>query len=60
MTRTAPTGPATKPKTLVQQNSDFTSEGAPPPGKVATQTPVTPNDPRTKAPQPAPSRKGGG
>ena len=29
-----------KPKTLVQQNADFTAEGSPPPGKVATQVPA--------------------
>ncbi len=30
------------PKTTVQQNTDFTAEGAPPPGKVGTDVPVTP------------------
>ena len=29
-----------KPKTLAQQQSDFTAEGSPPPGKVATAEPV--------------------
>ncbi len=35
MTRTRPT-PAPKVKSLDQQKTDFTSEGAPPPGKVGT------------------------
>ena len=30
-----------KPKTLGQQHDDFTAEGSPPPGKVATSIPVT-------------------
>lgn len=38
--RTHTTAP--KPKNLVQQNTDFTAEGAPAPGKVATHAPVTP------------------
>lgn len=37
MTRPAP---PPKPKGLAQQNTDFTSEGAPPPGRVAG-APVT-------------------
>ncbi len=38
MTRSVPapiTMPKPKSKSLVQQNTDFTSEGAPPPGHVA-------------------------
>jgi hypothetical protein len=30
-----------KPKTLAQQQADFTAEGSPPPGNVAGSTPVT-------------------
>jgi hypothetical protein len=43
MIRTAPT-PAPKVKTLEQQNTDFTSEGSPPPGMAGTSIPakVTP------------------
>lgn len=33
--------PPTKAKTLVQQNTDFTAEGSPPPGKVATEVPAS-------------------
>jgi hypothetical protein len=29
-----------KPKTIVQQHTDFTAEGSPPPGKVGTEVPV--------------------
>jgi len=32
---------APKDKNLAQQNTDFTSEGSPPPGKVATAGPAT-------------------
>jgi hypothetical protein len=32
--------PKTKPKTIVQQNTDFTAEGSPPPGKVGTEVPL--------------------
>ena len=32
--------PVPKPKTIVQQQTDFTAEGSPPPGKVATADPV--------------------
>ena len=32
--------PKAKPKTIVQENADFTSEGAPPPGKVGADVPV--------------------
>lgn len=34
-----------KPKTLVQSQVDFTAEGAPPPGKVSTEPPQTPDKP---------------
>lgn len=34
----APTKP--KPKTVSQQSTDFTAEGAPPPGKVGAHEPV--------------------
>jgi len=34
MKRPAPTRPA-EPKSLAQQNTDFTAEGSPPPGRVA-------------------------
>jgi hypothetical protein len=40
MTRPAPHR-GTKARTLAQQQTDFTAEGAPPPGKVATSVPVT-------------------
>jgi len=33
-----------KPKTVAQQNLDFTAEGSPPPGRVAAEPPVTAND----------------
>ena len=33
--------PAPKAKSLAQQQTDFTSEGSPPPGKVATEVPLT-------------------
>ena len=33
--------PRPKAKTLVQQQSDFTAEGSPPPGKVAPAVPAT-------------------
>jgi len=32
---------APKVKNLAQQNTDFTAEGSPPPGKVAATVPVT-------------------
>lgn len=41
-----------KPKPLAQQETDFTAEGAPPPGKVATSAPVAPGKarkPRSRA-----------
>lgn len=40
MKRPSP-APAPKARTLAQQQSDFTSEGAPPPGKVSTNAPET-------------------
>jgi hypothetical protein len=40
MIRRKPTQP-TKPRTLAQQQSDFTAEGAPPPGKGAVSGPAT-------------------
>jgi hypothetical protein len=39
---------AAKAKNLAQQNSDFTAEGSPPPGKVDVSLPVT-ADKTTKA-----------
>ena len=33
--------PAPVPATLTEQKADFTAEGAPPPGKVATTPPVS-------------------
>ena len=39
MARTVPTPPP-KVKTLEQQNTDFTSEGSPPPGMVGTAAPA--------------------
>ena len=32
--------PELKPKTVAQQSTDFTAEGAPPPGKVGSDVPV--------------------
>jgi hypothetical protein len=43
-----------KVKTLAQQESDFTAEGSPPPGKVATSIPDTPHE-SVKAASRAPS-----
>ena len=34
--------PAPLPPTLADQKADFTAEGSPPPGKVATTPPLTP------------------
>lgn len=39
MKRPRPT-PAPPPKTLGEEKSDFTAEGAPPPGRVGTEAPV--------------------
>lgn len=46
--------PAPVAKTLAEQKSDFTAEGSPPPGNVATATPVVAGaqDPATGAPRP--------
>ncbi|HSB23701.1 MAG TPA: hypothetical protein VLE94_11415 [Burkholderiaceae bacterium] len=49
-----------KPSTLAQQQSDFTAEGSPPPGKVAALGPVTAKE-TAALPAPArahPARKG--
>ena len=55
--------PAPVPPTLADQKADFTAEGAPPPGKVATTAPVTPAaeapDASTTAPASKPSPKPG-
>jgi hypothetical protein len=48
MKRTTPKA-AQKVITLTQQQADFTAEGSPPPGKVATSVPVA----TTKATSPA-------
>ena len=37
--------PALKRPSLAQQNTDFTAEGSPPPGKVAGSPPVTARPP---------------
>ena len=49
--------PAQTPKAgaLSQQQSDFTAEGSPPPGKVAASGPVTAKD-AAALPSPAPVR----
>lgn len=52
MIRRKPTQPI-KPSTLVQQQSDFTAEGSPPPGKVAASRAVTASETATP---PAPTR----
>lgn len=44
MTPRAPT-PAPVPHTLAEQKADFTAEGSPPPGKVATTPPLTDSTP---------------
>lgn len=36
----SPATPAPKTRNLTQQKTDFTAEGAPPPGKVALDVPV--------------------
>ena len=50
-------------KNLEQQQADFTSEGSPPPGKVATDVPVTkeakPGFPSARRP-PSPRRRRSG
>lgn len=58
----APTHPTPTPKTeaeatgLAQQKTDFTSEGSPPPGKVATTPPATVAKPKRPAPHAATPR----
>lgn len=44
------TTPAPKARDLAQQNTDFTSEGAPPPGMVGTTPPETPEEVTPAAP----------
>jgi hypothetical protein len=59
MIRRKPKQP-TKPSNLAQQQSDFTAEGSPPPGKVAASEPVTAKE-TTALPTPTraqPVRKG--
>ena len=46
--------PPAKVKDLAQQNTDFTSEGSPPPGNVAKTPPVTPQTPMAPAPSATP------
>lgn len=46
---------APKTKKLAQQNTDFTAEGAPPPGKVATDVPATEHEPTGKPTGPTPA-----
>lgn len=41
--------PPPKPKALEQEQEDFTSEGAPPPGKVASEEPALPSQTQTQA-----------
>lgn len=55
MTQTASTGaPKATPKTLVQQESDFTAEGAPPPCYTAATTlPATGDAKVLPVPEPA-------
>jgi hypothetical protein len=48
-----------KPKTLAQQQADFTAEGSPPPGNVAASIPVTAQKVAgSPAPRTTPARKG--
>jgi hypothetical protein len=51
--KTSPATPAPAPKTLTQQKTDFTAEGSPPPGQVATALPVAAHGHSPQAPQPA-------
>ena len=53
MTPRAP-HPAPPPPTLADQKADFTAEGSPPPGKVASTPPLTPAALATPAPSRAP------
>ena len=46
--------PPAKIKGLEQQQTDFTSEGSPPPGQVSKSPPVTPQPPTTPAPAATP------
>jgi hypothetical protein len=51
MIRNALTGePKAEPKSLVQQNSDFTAEGAPPPGTPPPGTPPPGTPPAAETP----------
>jgi hypothetical protein len=45
MIRTAPPPPR-RARRLAQQQSDFTAEGSPPPGRVALEIPATPDTAR--------------
>ena len=49
--------PAPVPPTLADQKGDFTAEGSPPPGKVATTAPVTPAAAAPAASTPVPGPK---
>jgi hypothetical protein len=54
------TGRAPKVKSLAQQNTDFTAEGSPPPGQVASTVPVTAEATGTSLPRaPAVRRRAG-
>jgi len=44
------TTPAPKARDLAQQNTDFTAEGAPPPGMVGSTPPETPDEVMPTAP----------
>ena len=46
-----------KPRSLAQEQADFTSEGSPPPGKVSNADPQTPSEPPSATPDPP--QKGG-
>jgi hypothetical protein len=43
------------PKTLAQQKADFTAEGSPPPGQVATQLPAIPGAANKRPPKSGPA-----
>jgi hypothetical protein len=49
--------PVPEPKTLSEQKADFTAEGSPPPGKVATTTPETSAEQAKAAPPRRPVRE---
>lgn len=49
--------PVLLPRTLEEQNSDFTAEGSPPPGSVGTRVPAEAPAPDTPAPD-TPKRRG--